>query len=60
MKCLSLHSANIAQDHRWHWEYICGKKIQGKKACRLKAKNMVQNYSPSIKNARTYVYNICM
>ena len=21
MKCLSLHSADIAQDHRWHWTY---------------------------------------
>ena len=32
MKCLSLHSVNIAQDHRWHWTYLCGKQIQGKKA----------------------------
>ena len=32
MKCLSLHSVDIAQDHRWHWTYLYGKKIQGKKA----------------------------
>ena len=32
MKCLSLNSADIAQDHRWHWAYLCGKQIQGKKA----------------------------
>ena len=31
MKCLSIHSADIAQDHRWHWTYLCGKQIQGKK-----------------------------
>ena len=31
MKCLSLHSVDIAQDHRWHWSYLCGKQIQGKK-----------------------------
>ena len=33
MKCLSLHSVDIAQDHRWHWTYFCGKQIKGKKAC---------------------------
>ena len=32
MKCLALHSADMAQDHRWHWTYVCGKQIQGKKA----------------------------
>ena len=32
MKCLSLHSADMAQDHRWHWTYLCGKQIHGKKA----------------------------
>ena len=32
MKCLSLHSADIAQDHRWHWTYLCRKQIQDKKA----------------------------
>ena len=32
MKCLSLHSADIAQDNRWHWTHLCGKQIQGKKA----------------------------
>ena len=32
MKCLSLHSADIAKEHRWNWTYLCGKKIQGKKA----------------------------
>ena len=31
MKCLSRHSADIARDH-WHWTYLCGKQIQGKKA----------------------------
>ena len=32
MKCLSFHSVDIAQDHRWHWTYLCGKQIQDKKA----------------------------
>ena len=32
MKCFSLNPADIAQDHRWHWTYLCGKQIQGKKA----------------------------
>ena len=32
MKCLSLYYADITQDHRWHWTYLCGKEIQGKKA----------------------------
>ena len=32
MKCLSFHSPDIAQDHRWHWTYLCRKQIQGKKA----------------------------
>ena len=32
MKCWSLPSADIAQDHRWHWTYLCGKQIQVKKA----------------------------
>ena len=41
MKCLSLHSADIAQDHRWYWTYLCGKQIQGN-VILLRAKNMVQ------------------
>ena len=28
---LSLHSADIALDHRCHWIYLCRKHIQGKK-----------------------------
>ena len=32
MKFLFLHSADITQDHRWHWTNLCGKQIQGKKA----------------------------
>ena len=32
VKCLILHSADIVQDHRWHWTYLCGKQIQVKKA----------------------------
>ena len=32
MKCLSLHSVDVPQDHGWHWTYLCGKQIQGKKA----------------------------
>ena len=32
MKCLSLHSADTAQDHRSHWTYLGEKQIQGKKA----------------------------
>ena len=31
MKCLLIHSADIAQDHRWHSTYLCGKQIQDKK-----------------------------
>ena len=31
MRCLSLYSADIAQDHRWHWTYLYGQQIQGKK-----------------------------
>ena len=30
--CLSLHSVDIALDHRWHWTYLCRKEIHGKKA----------------------------
>ena len=26
MKCLSLHSADIPQDHRWHWTYTSAEK----------------------------------
>ena len=37
MKFLSLHSADIAQDHRWHWKY------GAKNLILLRAKNMVQN-----------------
>ena len=32
MQCLSLHSADIAQDHRWDWTYLCRKQIPVKKA----------------------------
>ena len=32
MICLSLQSSDIAQDQRWHWTYLSGKQIQGKKA----------------------------
>ena len=32
MKSFSLHFADKAQDHRWHWVCLCGKQIQGKKA----------------------------
>ena len=32
MKCLSLYSADIVQNDRKHWIYLCGKQIQGKKA----------------------------
>ena len=27
MKCLSLYSADIAQDHRCHWTYLCGHRL---------------------------------
>ena len=27
MKCLSLYSADIAQDHRCHWTYVCGHRL---------------------------------
>ena len=52
MKCLNLHSVDIAQDHRWHWTYLCGKQIQGKKAYPSQG----QKYGPKqafIKNIRT-------
>ena len=32
MKCLTLHSAGVAEDHIWHWACLCGKQIQDKKA----------------------------
>ena len=39
---LSLHSADIAQDHRLNLAYLCGKQIQGKKTYPSAAKNMVK------------------
>ena len=51
MNCLSFHSADIAQDHRWHWTYLCGKQIQGKKA--FLGPKIWFKISPSIKNVTT-------
>ena len=42
MKYLSLHSADIAQDHRWHWKSSVGNKYRTKKLIFLRAKNIVQ------------------
>ena len=30
IKCLSHHAADVAQDHRWHYIYSCGKGIKDK------------------------------
>ena len=32
MKSLCLHFADIVQDHRCHWAYLCRKQIEDKKA----------------------------
>ena len=29
--CLSIHPADVAQDLRAHWTYLCGNQIQDKK-----------------------------
>ena len=52
MKCLSLRSVDIAQDHRWHWTYLCEKQIQDKKLSFLGTKAW-SKIDPSIKNVRT-------
>ena len=52
MKCLTLLSADIAQDHRWHWTYLCEKQIQDKKLSFLGTKAW-SKIDPSIKNVRT-------
>ena len=41
MKSLSLHSTDIAQDHKWYWTDLCGKQIQDKKLLLLRAKNII-------------------
>ena len=43
MNFLSLHSADIAQDHRLNFAYLCGKQIQVKKTYPCAAKYMVKN-----------------
>ena len=52
MKCLCLRSVDIAQDHRWHWTYLCEKQIQGQKLSLLGTKAW-SKIDPSIKNVRT-------
>ena len=51
MKCLSLHSADIAQDQRWHWTYLWRKQIQSN--ILFTARISVQK-NPSIKNVNTF------
>ena len=53
MKCLSFHSVDIAQDHSWHWAYLCGKQLQGKKSLPFLGPKIWSKIGPSIKNART-------
>ena len=53
MKCLSLHSEGVAQDHRWHWPYLCGKQIQGKKNLSFLVPKIWSKIGPSIKNVTT-------
>ena len=53
MKCLSLHSADIAQNHRWHWTYLCGKQILGQKGLSFLGPKIWSKISPGVKNVRT-------
>ena len=53
MKYLSFHSADIEQDHRWHWTYLYGKQIQGKKSLSFLGPKIWSKIDPSIKNVRT-------
>ena len=46
MKGLSLHYADIAQDHRWHWAYLCGKRLS------FLGPKIWPKIGPSIKNVR--------
>ena len=37
------NSADIAQNHRWNWSYLCKKQTQSRKAILFRAKIMVKN-----------------
>ena len=50
MKCLSLHSVYIAQDHRWHWTNLCGKNTR-QKSLFLLGPNII--WYPGIKSVIT-------
>ena len=52
MKCLSLQSTDIAQDHRWHWTYLCKNKYRGEKLILLRAKIWFK-IDPCIENVKT-------
>ena len=52
-KYLSLHSKDIAQDHRFHWTYLCGEKNTGQKSLSFLGPNIWSNINPSIKNVKT-------
>ena len=54
IKCLSLHSVDIAQDHRWRWAYLCGKQIQGKKSLSCLGLKIWSKIGPIIKNVATW------
>ena len=45
MKCLSLQSADVAQDHIWNWTNFCGKQIQDKKAYQYKGPKYDQKWT---------------
>ena len=48
IKCLSLHSLDIAQDRRWHCTYLVENKYRAKKLILVWGKNMVQNRPSNI------------
>ena len=51
-KCLSIHSADIAQNHGWYWAYLW-KTNAGQKSFSLLGPTIWSKTDPSIKNVRT-------
>ena len=43
MTFLSLHSADIVQNHKWHLAFDCGNKYRAEKLILFRAKDMVKN-----------------
>ena len=60
MKCLSRHSADIAEDHRWHWTYLCRKTNTGQKSLTFLSLKIWSKKDPSIKNVRASHLLSCM